>query len=164
MSRTKFRAWKVSLVKEMLNTSITYHPWLPYQVLCVCFKGIDYNIGFVWFNDNFRILLMKFLFGWFLYYSESTSCLFRYEFKNNHGEWVKTVKPDLGPGISERVWEALETTDENIDVCHSVKTELRAALTALLGVPSLSLSTFFGANNIEKHELQSYPWPWIWCG
>ncbi|PON95739.1 hypothetical protein TorRG33x02_085680, partial [Trema orientale] len=56
-----------------------------------------------------------------------------YDFKNNHGEWVKTVKPDLGPGISERVWEALETTDENIDVCRSVKTELCAALTALLG-------------------------------
>ena len=87
---------------------------------------------------------MKFLFGGFLYYSESTSCLFRYEFKNNHGEWVKTVKPDLGPGISERVWEALETRDENIDVCHSVKTELRAALTALLGVPSLSLCFLWG--------------------
>ncbi|PON77250.1 Amidase [Parasponia andersonii] len=56
-----------------------------------------------------------------------------YEFKDNHGEWVKTVKPDLGPGIPERLWEALETTDENIDVCRSVKTELRAALTALLG-------------------------------
>ncbi|KAI8024184.1 Amidase 1 [Camellia lanceoleosa] len=57
----------------------------------------------------------------------------RHEFKNNHGEWVSTVKPDLGPGISERVWEAVRSTDENIDVCTSVKTELRAALTALLG-------------------------------
>ncbi|XP_028098969.1 amidase 1-like isoform X3 [Camellia sinensis] len=57
----------------------------------------------------------------------------RHEFKNNHGEWVSTVKPDLGPGISERVWEAMRSTDENIDVFTSVKTELRAALTALLG-------------------------------
>ncbi|KAI8024186.1 Amidase 1 [Camellia lanceoleosa] len=57
----------------------------------------------------------------------------RHEFKNNHGEWVSTVKPDLGPGISERVWEAMRSTDENIDVFASVKTELRAALTALLG-------------------------------
>ncbi|KAM4119214.1 hypothetical protein ACJW30_03G042600 [Castanea mollissima] len=40
--------------------------------------------------------------------------LLRYEVKNNHGKWVSTVKPDLGPGISER-------------------TELRAALNALLG-------------------------------
>ena len=60
----------------------------------------------------------------------------RYEFKNNHGEWISTVKPDLGPGISERVREALRATDENLDVCHSVKTELRAALNALLGVLS----------------------------
>ncbi|XP_058183225.1 amidase 1-like isoform X2 [Rhododendron vialii] len=57
----------------------------------------------------------------------------RSEFKNNHGEWVSTIKPDLGPGISERVWAAVRSTDENLDVCHSVKTELRAALTALLG-------------------------------
>ncbi|KAG5564804.1 hypothetical protein RHGRI_000869 [Rhododendron griersonianum] len=65
----------------------------------------------------------------------------RSEFKNNHGEWVSTVKPDLGPGISERVWEAVRSTDENIDVCHSVKTELRVALTALLGV-SIPLGTY----------------------
>ncbi|KAE8010185.1 hypothetical protein FH972_006575 [Carpinus fangiana] len=50
----------------------------------------------------------------------------------NHGEWVRTVKPDLGPWIAERVQEALMTTDDNIDICHSVKTELRTALTALL--------------------------------
>ncbi|KAF7152569.1 hypothetical protein RHSIM_Rhsim01G0085600 [Rhododendron simsii] len=44
------------------------------------------------------------------------------------------VKPDLGPGISERLWAAVRSTDETIDVCHSVKTELHAALTTLLGV------------------------------
>uniref|UniRef100_A0A5B7BDI1 Amidase domain-containing protein n=1 Tax=Davidia involucrata TaxID=16924 RepID=A0A5B7BDI1_DAVIN len=65
--------------------------------------------------------------------SNAMRLLQRYEFKNNHGEWVSTVKPDLGPGISERVWEALRTTDEYTDLCHSVKTELRAALTDLLG-------------------------------
>ncbi|XP_061338008.1 amidase 1-like [Gastrolobium bilobum] len=57
----------------------------------------------------------------------------RYEFKNNHGEWVSAVKPDLDPGISERVSEALRSTGENIDMSHSVKGELRDALTALLG-------------------------------
>ncbi|KAK7344229.1 hypothetical protein VNO77_13596 [Canavalia gladiata] len=56
-----------------------------------------------------------------------------YEFKNNHGEWINAVKPNLGPGISERVSKALETTGENIDVCSSVQGELHNALTALLG-------------------------------
>ncbi|KAL0382689.1 UNVERIFIED_CONTAM: Amidase 1 [Sesamum calycinum] len=57
----------------------------------------------------------------------------RYEFKNNHGEWVRSVNPHLGPGISERVWNALRTTDESIDVCRLLKSELRAALSDLLG-------------------------------
>ncbi|KAK1549187.1 hypothetical protein Q3G72_026408 [Acer saccharum] len=65
--------------------------------------------------------------------SSAMRLLQRYEFKNNHGEWVTTVKPDLGPGISERVWEAVRTTAEKIDVSQSVKTELCAALTDLLG-------------------------------
>ncbi|PRQ42144.1 putative amidase [Rosa chinensis] len=59
--------------------------------------------------------------------------LLRHEFKNNHGEWVITVRPDLGPGISERVWEAVRAADENTGVYHSVKSELCAALTELLG-------------------------------
>ncbi|XP_022719358.1 amidase 1-like isoform X1 [Durio zibethinus] len=57
----------------------------------------------------------------------------RYEFKSNHAEWVTKVNPDLGPGISGRVWKAIRTTQENIDICNSVRSELRAALTALLG-------------------------------
>lgn len=67
----------------------------------------------------------------------------RYEFKNNHGEWVRSVKPNLGPGISERVWEALRTTDENIDACYSVKSELRAALSDLLEVELVCLCLRF---------------------
>ncbi|KAI3470496.1 hypothetical protein Pfo_027159 [Paulownia fortunei] len=65
--------------------------------------------------------------------SSGMRLLQRYEFKNNHGEWVHSVKPALGPGISERVWEALRTTDENIDICYSLRSELRAALSDLLG-------------------------------
>ncbi|KAJ7973378.1 Amidase 1 [Quillaja saponaria] len=65
--------------------------------------------------------------------SSAMRLLQRYEFKNNHGEWITKVKPDLGPGISERVLDALRTTGESIDVCHSVKSELHTALTALLG-------------------------------
>ncbi|KAM4108397.1 hypothetical protein ACB094_03G042500 [Castanea mollissima] len=65
--------------------------------------------------------------------SSAMRLLQRYEFKKLHGEWVSTVKPNLGPGMSERIWEAVRTTDEKVDVCHSVRTELRAALNALLG-------------------------------
>ncbi|KAI5566471.1 hypothetical protein BDE02_13G022300 [Populus trichocarpa] len=64
--------------------------------------------------------------------SNAMRSLQRYEFKDNHGEWITSVKPELGPGISERVWEAVRTTGENIDACPSVKTELRAALATLL--------------------------------
>ncbi|XP_048424160.1 amidase 1-like [Pyrus x bretschneideri] len=65
--------------------------------------------------------------------STAFQLLVRYEFKSNHGEWVSTVRPDLGPGIAERVWAAVRSTDENVDVCHSVMNESRAALTDLLG-------------------------------
>ncbi|KAL0358636.1 UNVERIFIED_CONTAM: Amidase 1 [Sesamum angustifolium] len=65
--------------------------------------------------------------------SSAMRLLQRYEFKNNHGEWVRSVNPHLGPGISERVWDALRTTDESIDVCLLLKSELRAALSDLLG-------------------------------
>ncbi|XP_022719372.1 amidase 1-like [Durio zibethinus] len=65
--------------------------------------------------------------------SSSMRLLQRYEFKNNHAEWVTKVNPDFGPEISERIWDAIKVTGENIDFCHSVRTELRAALTALLG-------------------------------
>eukprot|EP01018_Ginkgo_biloba_P007867 Gb_16992 [translate_table: standard] len=56
----------------------------------------------------------------------------RYEFKMNHEEWVNTVKPVLGPGISARVRAALETTDENIESCLKARNETRAALNSLL--------------------------------
>ncbi|OMO99119.1 Amidase [Corchorus olitorius] len=65
--------------------------------------------------------------------SSAMRLLQRYEFKNNHAEWVTKLNPDLGPGIFERAWEAIRSTGENIDVCNAVRRELRAALTTLLG-------------------------------
>ncbi|KAK6911527.1 Amidase signature domain [Dillenia turbinata] len=65
--------------------------------------------------------------------SSAIRILQRYEFKNNHAEWITTCKPDLGPGVCERVWEAVNSSDENINICRSAKTELRSALEALLG-------------------------------
>ncbi|WOH14384.1 hypothetical protein DCAR_0933903 [Daucus carota subsp. sativus] len=65
--------------------------------------------------------------------SYSMRLLVRYELKNNHGEWVRTVNPDFEPRMSERVQGALRTTEKDIEHCHSVKTEFRDALNALLG-------------------------------
>lgn len=64
--------------------------------------------------------------------ARSMQLLQRYEFKINHEEWVRTCNPHLGPGISERVLEAMRTTDENIDLCRSIKIKLREALASLL--------------------------------
>lgn len=72
------------------------------------------------------------------------SLKFRYEFKNNHEEWVRKVNPDLAPDIKESVAKALETTGENIDLCFSIKKELCDALGALLGVTFSSLPQFNG--------------------
>ncbi|KAM7478014.1 hypothetical protein LguiA_026227 [Lonicera macranthoides] len=88
----------------------------------------DIGRSFIMYKSAYFFLLLFMLWSLITYLLKH-----RYEFKNNHGEWVSTVKPDLGPGISERVWEALQSTDENIDACHPVKNELRSALTALLG-------------------------------
>ncbi|KAM7481170.1 hypothetical protein LguiB_005753 [Lonicera macranthoides] len=88
----------------------------------------DIGQSFIMYKSAYFFLLLFMLWSLITYLLKH-----RYEFKNNHGEWVSTVKPDLGPGISERIWEALQSTDENIDACHPVKNELRSALTALLG-------------------------------
>lgn len=70
--------------------------------------------------------------------SSSMRMLQRFEFKMNHGEWVSLVKPEFGPGISERIEEAIRVSDEKIDLCRLVKTELLTALSTLLGVQTSS--------------------------
>ncbi|XP_039037954.1 outer envelope protein 64, mitochondrial-like isoform X1 [Hibiscus syriacus] len=56
----------------------------------------------------------------------------RYEFKANHEEWFKDVKPRLGPEVSHLVLAAINTTYENIKNMYKVKTEMRAAVQSLL--------------------------------
>ncbi|XP_010549880.1 PREDICTED: amidase 1 [Tarenaya hassleriana] len=65
--------------------------------------------------------------------SSSMRLLQRFEFKKNHGEWIESTKPVFGPGISERVEQAMQTTFEKIDACRSATVELRSALSDLLG-------------------------------
>lgn len=63
---------------------------------------------------------------------------FRYEFKSNHEEWVKSVKPKLGPDVSDRILAAINTSHENIKTLYKVRTEMRAALQNLLKVSPTS--------------------------
>ncbi|XP_062176378.1 outer envelope protein 64, mitochondrial [Alnus glutinosa] len=56
----------------------------------------------------------------------------RYEFKSNHEEWVKSVKPKLGPDVSDRILAAINTSRENMKTLYKVRTEMRAALQNLL--------------------------------
>ncbi|RDX65242.1 Outer envelope protein 64, mitochondrial, partial [Mucuna pruriens] len=55
-----------------------------------------------------------------------------YEFKTNHEEWVKSVKPRLGRGVSDRVIAAMNTTHDNIKTLYKVRTEMRGAFQRLL--------------------------------
>ncbi|XP_023644973.1 amidase 1-like [Capsella rubella] len=65
--------------------------------------------------------------------SNSMILLLMHELKINHSAWVSSVKPEFGPGISEGIEEAIRTSDEKIDLCRSVKSELKTALSTLLG-------------------------------
>ncbi|XP_031261234.1 outer envelope protein 64, mitochondrial isoform X4 [Pistacia vera] len=56
----------------------------------------------------------------------------RYEFKTNHEEWIKSVKPRFGPGVSDRVLQAISITNDNMKLLYKVRTEMRAALRSLL--------------------------------
>ncbi|KAL3839438.1 hypothetical protein ACJIZ3_024029 [Penstemon smallii] len=64
--------------------------------------------------------------------SSAMLLLQRYEFKRNHEEWIKSVKPKLGPHVSSRVWEAIYTVQENVESLYKVRMEMRAALESLL--------------------------------
>ncbi|KAL0412682.1 UNVERIFIED_CONTAM: Outer envelope protein 64, mitochondrial [Sesamum radiatum] len=56
----------------------------------------------------------------------------RHEFKTNHEEWIRCVKPKLGPDISNRVWTAINTTQENVKSLYKVRMEMPAAVQSLL--------------------------------
>ncbi|KAL9275950.1 Outer envelope protein 64, mitochondrial-like protein, partial [Drosera capensis] len=64
--------------------------------------------------------------------SAVTVLLQRYEFKANHEEWVKSVKPKLGPDASYHVHAAIGTDHQNIKTLYKVRAEMREALQTLL--------------------------------
>ncbi|KAK8364029.1 hypothetical protein V6Z12_A03G201800 [Gossypium hirsutum] len=71
--------------------------------------------------------------------SSAMVSLQRYEFKTNHEEWLKDVKPRLGPEVSRCVLAAINNTYENIKSLYKVRTEMRAAMQSLLKISVASL-------------------------
>ncbi|XP_057767406.1 outer envelope protein 64, chloroplastic [Salvia miltiorrhiza] len=55
-----------------------------------------------------------------------------YEFRQNHHEWINSVKPTLDPVISAQLRETLDLTDADIEKCRTIRSELRSAINALL--------------------------------
>ncbi|GFP86247.1 outer envelope protein 64 chloroplastic [Phtheirospermum japonicum] len=56
----------------------------------------------------------------------------RHEFRENHDEWINSVKPTLDPAISAQISEELDLTDADIEKYQTIRTELRSAINALL--------------------------------
>lgn len=67
--------------------------------------------------------------------------LFRYEFKANYEEWVKSVKSRLRGGVPTNVIKAISATHDNIKALYKVRTEMRGALQSLLKVLVCSFCT-----------------------
>lgn len=58
----------------------------------------------------------------------------RHEFKRNHDKWINLVKPVLDPATSAQICGPLESSDMEVEICKSIKNELRAAVNSLLKV------------------------------
>jgi len=96
-----------------------------------------YTLSFCMVDDLSYPLLIHMLHFRFCLYSPVIAIshlLFRYEFKTNHEEWVKSVKPRLGRGMSERVNAAMNATHDNIKTLYKVRTEMWGAFQHLLKV------------------------------
>jgi len=66
-----------------------------------------------------------------------TSVAYRWEFKENHEEWLNTANPDLGPGIAARAQAALETSGELVTLVQQIRNEARFVINDLLKVSFL---------------------------
>ncbi|CAI9113682.1 OLC1v1014331C1 [Oldenlandia corymbosa var. corymbosa] len=56
----------------------------------------------------------------------------RYEFKQNHLDWINSVKPTLDPIILAQLSQDSCTMETEIDNCHALRSEIRTALSLLL--------------------------------
>ncbi|OMP05762.1 Amidase [Corchorus olitorius] len=79
-----------------------------------------------------------------------------YEFKTNHEEWVKDVKPRLGPEISDHVRAAINTTYENVKDLYKVRTEMRAALQSLLKDDGILVIPTVADSALKRNSKKGY--------
>ncbi|XP_021292215.1 outer envelope protein 64, chloroplastic [Herrania umbratica] len=56
----------------------------------------------------------------------------RYEFKCMHEEWISSEKPILDSAVSTQINETLDLTDKEIEICKSIRNEMRLAVNSLL--------------------------------
>ncbi|XP_039061006.1 outer envelope protein 64, chloroplastic-like [Hibiscus syriacus] len=64
--------------------------------------------------------------------AEVAQFLQRYEFKCAHGEWINSEKPVLDSAISAQITESVDMTDKEIEICKSIRAEMRLAVSDLL--------------------------------
>ncbi|OAY46519.1 outer envelope protein 64, chloroplastic [Manihot esculenta] len=91
--------------------------------------------------------------------------LHRYEFRCNHGEWINVEKPNLDHHISAQINDTLEITDKDIEICYSIRNEMRAAIDSLLkddGILVIPTTAYLppklGAKEmfLEDYQISSY--------
>lgn len=59
---------------------------------------------------------------------------FRHEFKNSHGEWITSEKPNLDTFVTEQMHDSLDITYSEIENIQRVRNDMKSALNALLKV------------------------------
>ena len=58
----------------------------------------------------------------------------RWEFKENHKEWLESAMPDLGADIAARAQAAIESNGELVSLVQQIRNEARFAINDLLKV------------------------------
>ncbi|CAK7349587.1 unnamed protein product [Dovyalis caffra] len=88
--------------------------------------------------------------------------LHRYEFRSNHEEWISTEKPILEPNFSAQMNEVMEISDAEVELCKSIREEMRSAINSLLkddGIMVIPTTAYLppklGGKEILSEEYQS---------
>ncbi|CAK7356982.1 unnamed protein product [Dovyalis caffra] len=126
-SFTLYRDLEIPIVWEKLKAFCLMRQMLTMHVIAYEMDDIGaYLVNLDLYND------MLFIWSGSTIASRAFKCMKRHEFKTNHEEWVKSVKPKLAPDVSNNVLAAINTTHENIKALYDIRKELRASLQSLL--------------------------------